>query len=44
MLASIIEVGSNRTLQGPPIHVQVVGVVLFTEFCDNNYSFIEVVF
>ena len=35
-------VGSNRVLQGPPI--QVVGVALITEFCDHNYSFVEVVF
>ena len=35
-------VGSNRVLQGPPI--QVVGVVLITEFCDHNYSFVEVIF
>ena len=27
-------------LQGPPI--QVVGVALITEFCDHNYSFVEV--
>ena len=35
-------VGSNRMLQGPPI--QVVGVALITEFCDHNYSFVEVIF
>ena len=35
-------VGSNRVLQGPPI--QVVGVALITEFCDHNYSFVEVIF
>ena len=29
-------------LRGPPI--QVVGVALVTEFCDHNYSFVEVVF
>ena len=29
-------------LQGPPI--QVVSVALITEFCDHNYSFVEVVF
>ena len=34
-------VGSNRVLQGPPI--QVVGVALITEFCDHNYSFVEVI-
>ena len=34
-------VGSNRMLQGPPI--QVVGVALITEFCDHNYSFVEVI-
>ena len=28
-------------LQGPPI--QVVGVALITEFCDHNYSFVEVI-
>ena len=35
-------VGSNRVLQGPLI--QVVGVALITEFCDHNYSFVEIVF
>ena len=34
-------VGSNRVLQGPPI--QVVGVALITEFCDHNYSFVEII-
>ena len=34
-------VGSNRVLQGPLI--QVVGVALITEFCDHNYSFVEVI-
>ena len=33
-------VGSNRVLLGPLIHV--VGVALITEFCDHNYSFVEV--
>ena len=35
-------VGSIRMLRGPPI--QVVGVALITEFCDHNYSFVEVIF
>ena len=35
-------VGSNRALRGPQI--QVVGVVLSTEFCDRNIPFLKVIF
>ena len=40
-LRSLNGVGSNRMLQGPPI--QVVGVALIIESCDHNYTFVEIV-